>query len=306
MEELRASLEAALSALREADDRRALFALIRAWQAWKDPGIADLADRASARLTAELPEVTEQRFDKIVEQLIADPALLERAMEKFPSLQHFPAKNLLNRISQCMEGDPRLTTALIRLFEDPPYATKGSAHVYLPGLFALACSEDVRARRFYETALRPTLERFFIGGAFEQIDKYYKRGQLRMSPIKSPGPLPSEVAALVAQLEELLPDVVDAPSATQVAAERLEADFLRGIVADRDSDEPRLVFHDWLLEQDDPRAWGAQEIRKSGIMAMDIPTPDPPSRPPPRRGSLDRRRSRLSPPGALGPSARRR
>lgn len=212
-----AALTRALAALDRGDEVGAIAALADAWRDRRSPALAELVDLLDARLV-----------ERPYAELIATKA-----------------DTTTRRLAAADPDDPRVTSVLLDLLEQPRFLTdRGFWDLVLDRLEAAADprlqgsgtrAPDAAIRQTLFTRLSPVALRDHVVRRLDAI-------ALAIPAVREPT---TEEAALEHQLAGRL--------GTARARRDAEAEVLREIHEDPLADAPRLVYADLLLERGDPR-----------------------------------------------------
>ena len=244
------ALEAAIDAARGGDWPGALSALLAAWRAARDPDLAALIERVSARAAgppvAGPGSTTANLRKRIAAAADADVGpILELALRQirtFPRAYHF-----IVELAGARPPDPRIAAALAAVIERPPFVDREGA-LYPDVVVALDGIDDPRYRELLVEASRTLeLQRGRIRkhrGALDVLRRVAQAIPDREPPADLPG-----LAAAIARIDEELARIT--PRQRKQASDAGE--LLEAIRADPADVSLRLIYADALQEQGDPR-----------------------------------------------------
>ncbi|HWO25567.1 MAG TPA: TIGR02996 domain-containing protein [Kofleriaceae bacterium] len=257
------ALAAARAARAAGDERAELTALLMAWRARRAPALADLIDHVSARIAARLPPIAAKTGKATLVQWLeraraGDPAevglLLAGLAEAWRTARAEVIAPRLDALARFAD-DPRVGVAALALLREPTMRSSNAwSKAWRRALHAVAAAGDPRT--------------------IEQLDALAEH--LRGNALYGRSEFLARVAAVAAELRARFPGGAPAPSererarADEVAATApapprplatlapstdaaTGADLLAAVYADPASDEPRLVYADYLQTRGDPR-----------------------------------------------------
>ena len=239
-----AALVAAKRALDGHDDEAALVALVAAWRVNKQPRIADVVDRVSARIgaapiegktvkarTAAWSTLARKRRTLDVGPLVATP---------WPGTWKDALP--LVELACALPPDPRVAVALAQLVGDERFDTWTARRFFQRVLARITSLGDVRTRSILEAAVGLPRSRYWRDDTKPAV----------LATIAKLRDLPK-----LTKSDETAVVAIEACFAETVATERTHArgraELLAAIYADPDDDTVRSVFADWLTEQGDPQ-----------------------------------------------------
>jgi uncharacterized protein (TIGR02996 family) len=215
------------AAMRDEDHARALGLALARWRKTHAPALAELIERLSARLPKKAPAITTTDLSQAsiddVRRLIEDCAALA--------------------------ADPRVAATYTGMLVQPPFTSLGSRVVWTPLLTQLG---DVHADPRTLQKLKPLADDYTRVFGKTKMGEQMQRGVRRLvDKLQKQFPAVAddeEARALLA----LLPATPTSPAPARAGDDR-GAELLAAIYAHPDDDDARLVYADWLLEQNDPR-----------------------------------------------------
>ena len=235
---------------------RLMIALVDLWRVHRSPAIAELVDRLAEAIAPEVPDIQggslkEQQADFMARLQSLGPLDLTKVAAAIGSTNSKLAfKRVAATTKTVTEPDPRLSSALIRLIEDPPFRAKGSRDFWEWTFELLGRQEDPRTVVALQ-ALLPRLNEHLGGSAW--ATRLFQKCMERVLEIpQPPHSEPPDMEAVTQKVTPYLAAFDRRMRSTARSAESAEP-FLSAI-ADNPSDlHMRKVFADWLLEQADPR-----------------------------------------------------
>jgi uncharacterized protein (TIGR02996 family) len=243
-------LEDAAGAAGRGDWPGALSALLAAWRAARDPELAALIERVSARgagppvagpgsATANLRRRIAAATDADVGPILE---LALRQIRTFPRAYHFVVE-----LAESRPPDPRAAAALAAVIEQPPFVDRDGA-LYPDVVTALDRIDDPRFRDLLVTrwrALEPQRGRIRkYRAALDVLEQVARKIEDREAPTANRG-----LAAAIARIDEELARVTP----RQRKQARDAGALLEAIRANPADVSLRLVYADALQENGDPR-----------------------------------------------------
>ncbi|MBL9039237.1 MAG: TIGR02996 domain-containing protein [Archangium sp.] len=253
-------LQKALKSLEIGDRNDALISLLEAWRQQRSPALADVIDSLSADATRALPALDLRRkamrhrwLDLASERHPADVERLLTSLVDMPNV----------RFADCIErlafypADPRIAIDLANYVTGCqfPWIIKVSAWRRM--LEIIAETNDARCREVLErTPAGATTSAWTLGWSGFDLRVAAHEVLQRLSPLAEET-LPPLFHQVAAQVDALAAET--APTVEQVRRpihpmQTVENDLLNAVYQSPDSDQPRLVYADWLLERESPRA----------------------------------------------------
>jgi|GEM_PF-3502234 len=261
----------ALAALVEGRPAKAIPPLLGEWEHTRSPRLADLLDLIHARITrvkrrrkAPPPPRLSQK-DWIALARGNEPREMPRLLSTFVCKRAPSSAGRLWVLQR--RRDPRLTTALVRLLEKPPFLfpldEDGVEEFWNAVAEAFLLLGDVRAveplrafsRRVRSLTVRHDNGARDCGGWAPPVGRFLRRRFAEtadaLEAAQGPKTLTASEEALCAQMEALLnPEFQRMRIAREAAAKKARGrqDFLERIARDPADDEVRLAFAEWLQE----------------------------------------------------------
>ncbi|MEZ4317755.1 MAG: TIGR02996 domain-containing protein [Myxococcota bacterium] len=243
------TLNAAIDAWNRADRRTALLEMREVWSATRSPRIAALIRAVPEPDRPALEEGTGKKPNAAWHALATqgDPLDLPRLAR---SLLGGTSNQGIERLA-ALPDDPRLTSALVALLDDPPRSSQGSMPFWRAVL--------ARLGELGEASVAPELARLGDGYASriptsvgEWLGNQCTKVGVALAKCTCTDPEDPALDTLEALLASELGTLVreDASHRNEVAREE---DLLAAIYASPDSMAARVAYGDWLLEQGDPR-----------------------------------------------------
>ncbi|QRK08590.1 TIGR02996 domain-containing protein [Archangium violaceum] len=261
-------LDMALEALAAGRPAKAIPPLLREWERTRSPRLADLLDLIDARITrvkrrrkARQPRLSQK--DWIALARANEPRDMPRLLSTFVCKRAPSSAGRLWVLQR--RRDPRLTTALMRLLEKPPFLCPldedGVEEFWNAVAEAFLHLGDVRAveplrafsRRVRSLTVRCDNDARDCGGSAPPVGGFLRRRFAEtadaLGASQGPKPLTATEEALCTQMEALLePEFQRMRFAREAAAEKARGrqDFLERIAQAPEDDEVRLAFAAWL------------------------------------------------------------
>ncbi|WP_434345615.1 TIGR02996 domain-containing protein [Myxococcus virescens] len=260
----------ALAALVESRPAKAIPPLLGEWEHTRSPRLADLLDLIDARITRvkrrrKAPQPRLSQKDWIALARGNEPRDMPRLLSTFVCKRAPSSAGRLWVLQR--RRDPRLTTALVRLLEKPPFLCPldedGVEEFWNAVAEAFLHLGDVRAveplralsRRVRSLTVRHDNGARDCGGWAPPVGRFLRRRFAETADALGAGEGPKTLTAteeaLCAQMEALLkPELQRMHFAREAAAKqaRVRQDFLERIARDPADDEVRLAFAAWLQE----------------------------------------------------------
>jgi len=257
------ALAAAHAARAHGDERAELTALLEAWRARRAPALAELIDHVSARIAARLPSIAARTGKAALLQWLeraraGDPAELGLLLADLAGAWRAgrvvvitPRLDELERFAD----DPRVGVAALALLREPTLRSFGSwSKAWRRALRAIAAAADPRTIEQLDA-----LAQHFRGNPLHGRPDFLARvaavtAGLRARFPDGPPALSGRERALadeIAATAPAPPRPLTAPARSSSAA--TGAELLAAVYADPESDEPRLVYADYLQAHGDPR-----------------------------------------------------
>jgi uncharacterized protein (TIGR02996 family) len=235
------TLAKALTALEDGEDKAALLALLEVWRSTRAPTVIPAIETLSARLTKSQPPIkgVKGKSDRQTWLDVAarrDPLTVGRLLEAMPeSIYVIERMEVLAK----WEGDPRITTALLRWLAQSPFP-RATFPALLPPLEA---QRDPRAAA--------AIQAYVKAGSRDALSRF-GRATWKLLP-----PLAERTAAWPAAkpIDEALLAKLTTRLATPPPA-RKEIDpaaLFAAVYENPEDDSARLVLADLLQERGDPR-----------------------------------------------------
>lgn len=248
-------LAAALSKLSAGRREEALELLLQAWRTTRAPVIADVIDLVSEDLSRALPPIEGKTRNQFQEAWL-DVANDEQARDVGRLLATFarePCTQIGERLIrlEAREADPRVARSLTELVVRSPCTSTPNFPMWTRVFKILGALKDVRTRE----ALATKLATKPLGlGSFAQM--LYPRIQKLLDALGDPPSLSEDEERLVAALLEKARAQLEGPIVPVSPARQRtgsEEELCALVYEEPDSDGPRMVYADWLLERGDPR-----------------------------------------------------
>lgn len=250
-------VERALDHLMAGEKAEALDVLLEVWRESRAPAVADVIDVLSEDVTRSLPAIEGKTRQKFQEAWL-DVAGAGHAIDVGRLLATFgrePCTQIPERLGrfEARGLDPRVARELWGMVERCPCTSTPNFPLWTRLFKQLQAIGDVRMRGPLEAKLAAPR----VTGSFYEM--LYPRIQKTLELLRDPAPLPADEEAIVRRLAERARALLAAPpsaaSAKPAPAKRggSEEELLALVHEDPLSDEPRLVYHDWLLERGEPR-----------------------------------------------------
>lgn len=252
------SIVDAIARLAAGEEDEALTRLIAAWGADRSRALAELIDQLDAHVVARRPPPPTGGTNKHDAWMAALDAASEGSMSMLMDsvIDAQPSSSLarLRRLAT-RPPDPRLSSRVWSWLRDVPIPGSAGRPFYVECARALIEIDDDRFDDAIANALvadhttgsytRARLRKVGVRTAFKALEELAAHVQARAP---HPEPSPSVLAAL-SELEAAVRAAVGR-AAGEVASEQ---SLLEAIYAEPESDEPRMVYADFLLERGDPR-----------------------------------------------------
>jgi uncharacterized protein (TIGR02996 family) len=249
-------LERAAEALDASKPAAALAPLLAAWEKVRSPELAGLVERVSALAGGKAPfpgKTAKARHEAWLALGTArSPNDVERLLEGLvDGVKSREAAERLEALG-AFAPDPRIAKALVAIARHPPFQSQSSKPFWKKLFQLLVMLGDPRTI----DVLGPLAATYDVHVARQEVMGEYMKKQLERAladlreRYASPPAFPEAASAVFRRLAAL---VVPAPSPEVLTAARTEHDLLAAIAAAPDEDGPRLVYADFLHEQENPR-----------------------------------------------------
>ncbi|MFO0742501.1 MAG: TIGR02996 domain-containing protein [Labilithrix sp.] len=249
----------ALDHLMAGEKAEALDVLLEVWRESRAPAVADVIDVISEDVTRSLPAIEGKTRQKFQEAWL-DIAGAGHAIDVGRLLATFgrePCTQIPERLGrfEARGLDPRVARELWGMVERCPCTSTPNFPLWTRLFKQLQAIGDVRMREPLEAKLAaPRVTGSFYEMLYPRIQKTL--GEL----LRDPEPLPPEEGRRPCDAWRSVP-VRSSPRRRRVASAKPapakrggnEEELLALVHEDPLSDEPRLVYHDWLLERGEPR-----------------------------------------------------
>ncbi len=240
-------LDAAATALAKKKLPDALGHLVAAWKARPLPALGDLVERFEAVHSPPAFDGTTAAFVKAAKKPdVSTLGSLARAL-RAPK-----TADTLARLDALVPhlADPRVGAALLALVRDAPWTSNGARPVWTRTFDLLARLADPR---LLDAAKQLPAAWKFREAQREWMQRQLDRTVEAVTATRARQPIAPLTGTEQRQVDALMAGLT--PSATPKAPSGASrAQLLANVYAHPDDDGPRLVFADWLLEQNDP--WG--------------------------------------------------